>query len=72
MPICQKPLFMSTNPLHPEQLTTLLISLGNIGAQTGYPALNVSLTASLEELSKQEADLLLIGTIPQHSIMINR
>nr|WP_245214357.1 hypothetical protein [Proteus mirabilis] len=40
-----------------------MISLGNIGAQTGYPALNVSLTASLEELSKQEADLLVANTM---------
>ncbi|WP_311750629.1 cellulose biosynthesis cyclic di-GMP-binding regulatory protein BcsB [Proteus columbae] len=55
--------FVNQQP-SPTQLSTLLISMGNIGAQTGYPALNVSLTGSLDEVQKRDADLLLIGTIP--------
>ncbi|MEQ4923401.1 cellulose biosynthesis cyclic di-GMP-binding regulatory protein BcsB [Proteus hauseri] len=56
-------IFVNQQP-SPEQLSTLLISTGNIGAQTGYPALNVSLTSSLEQAQQKDADLLLIGTIP--------
>lgn len=55
--------FVNPTP-SPEQLSTLLTSIGNIGAQTGYPALNVSLTDSLAQIQQQDADLLLIGTLP--------
>lgn len=56
-------IFVNNQP-SPTQLSTLLISTGNIGAQTGYPAINVSLTNSLEELQQKDADLLLIGALP--------
>ncbi|MCZ4059651.1 cellulose biosynthesis cyclic di-GMP-binding regulatory protein BcsB [Pantoea sp. LMR881] len=51
---------------HPDsqQMTTLLNALGNIGAQTGYPALRVQLTQDWNEAKNQDADLLMIGTIP--------
>lgn len=48
----------------PEQVTTLLNLMATIGAQTGYPALAVRLTDNWQSLGEQDADLLLIGTVP--------
>ncbi|TPV27487.1 cellulose biosynthesis cyclic di-GMP-binding regulatory protein BcsB [Pantoea anthophila] len=48
-----------------QQVATLLNALGNIGAQTGYPALRVQLTDDWRTAQKQDADLLLIGDIPK-------
>lgn len=48
-----------------EQVSTLLNTLGNMGAQTGYPALRVQLTDDWATAKKQDVDLLMIGVIPQ-------
>lgn len=48
----------------PEELSTLLIVAGNIGAQTNYPALSLSITTDWETLKNKEADVLVIGTLP--------
>ncbi|MGD9426598.1 cellulose biosynthesis cyclic di-GMP-binding regulatory protein BcsB [Pantoea sp. NSTU24] len=47
-----------------QQVSTMLNALGNIGAQTGYPALRVQLTDDWGSAKKQDADLLMIGGIP--------
>lgn len=47
-----------------QQMTTLLNALGNMGAQTGYPALRVQLTDDWRNAKEQDRDLLMIGTIP--------
>lgn len=49
-----------------EQVSALLNALGNVGAQTGYPALNVQLTDDWSKADKPDADLLLIGAIPEN------
>ncbi|WP_010257411.1 cellulose biosynthesis cyclic di-GMP-binding regulatory protein BcsB [Pantoea agglomerans] len=48
-----------------EQVSTLLNTLGNMGAQTGYPALRVQLTDDWATAKKQDVDLLMIGVIPK-------
>ncbi|QIA53304.1 cellulose biosynthesis cyclic di-GMP-binding regulatory protein BcsB [Pantoea agglomerans] len=48
-----------------EQVSTLLNTLGNMGAQTGYPALRVQLTDDWATAKKQDVDLLMIGAIPK-------
>lgn len=48
-----------------QQVSTLLNALGNMGAQTGYPALRVQLTDDWSTAQKQDADLLMIGDIPK-------
>lgn len=48
-----------------EQVSTLLNTLGNMGAQTGYPALHVQLTDDWATAKKQDVDLLMIGVIPK-------
>lgn len=45
-------------------VSTLLNTLGNIGAQTGYPALRVQMSDDWSKARAQDADLLLIGTLP--------
>ncbi len=47
------------------QLTTLLDSMGGIGAQTGLPAVNVTLTNDGNQLANKDADILIIGTLPE-------
>lgn len=49
----------------PGQLTTLLDSMGGIGAQTGLPAVNVTLTNDGSQLASKDADILIIGTLPE-------
>jgi hypothetical protein len=49
----------------PGQLTTLLDSMGGIGAQTGLPAVNVTLTNDGSQLANKDADILIIGTLPE-------
>lgn len=44
-----------------EHITTLLNTMGMIGAQTGFPAINVTLTNALNEAKDANADLLFIG-----------
>lgn len=48
-----------------QQVSTLLNALGNIGAQTGYPALRVQFTDDWSKAKDQDADLLMIGNIPK-------
>lgn len=48
-----------------QQVSTLLNALGNMGAQTGYPALRMQLTDDWSRAQKQDADLLMIGDIPK-------
>lgn len=49
----------------PGQLITLLDSMGGIGAQTGLPAVNVTLTNDGSQLANKDADILIIGTLPE-------
>lgn len=48
----------------PAQVSALLNALGNIGAQTGYPALAFTLADDWSQAKDKDADILLIGTIP--------
>lgn len=47
-----------------NEVTTLLNTLGNIGAQTGYPALRVQISDDWSKAKNSDADLLMIGSIP--------
>ncbi|MCF5860366.1 cellulose biosynthesis cyclic di-GMP-binding regulatory protein BcsB [Aeromonas veronii] len=53
-------------PLKPssEQISTLLDTLGAIGAETGYPALAVTLTNEWQQVRDADLDTLLIGDLP--------
>jgi hypothetical protein len=53
-------------PLKPssEQITTLLDTLGAIGAETGYPALAFTLTNEWQQVRDADLDTLLIGDLP--------
>ncbi|EKT57233.1 cellulose biosynthesis cyclic di-GMP-binding regulatory protein BcsB [Providencia burhodogranariea] len=44
-----------------EQVSTLLNTMGMIGAQTGFPAINVSLTDDWNSAKNKDADILFIG-----------
>ena len=46
------------------QLATLLDAMGSVGAQTGFPALNFTLTSDASQLQGKDADILLVGAIP--------
>lgn len=48
-----------------DKVSALLNALGNISAQTGYPALKVQLTDDWSKAKAQDDDLLMIGQIPQ-------
>ncbi|MCT4703330.1 cellulose biosynthesis cyclic di-GMP-binding regulatory protein BcsB [Enterobacteriaceae bacterium H20N1] len=48
----------------PAQVTAMLGALGTIGAQTGFPAINVAITDNANEIKDKDADIMLIGTIP--------
>ncbi len=47
-----------------EQITTLLDTLGALGAETGYPALAVSLANDWQQVRDADLDTLLIGELP--------
>ncbi|MBK0126926.1 cellulose biosynthesis cyclic di-GMP-binding regulatory protein BcsB [Pantoea sp. S61] len=47
------------------EVSTMLNALGAIGAQTGYPALRVQMSDDWKQAKDQDADLLMIGGIPQ-------
>ncbi|SFU12118.1 cellulose synthase subunit [Kosakonia arachidis] len=49
----------------PTQVATLLDMLGTIGAQTGFPAINMQLTSDASQLQGKDADIMIIGSIPQ-------
>lgn len=46
------------------KVSALLNALGSISAQTGYPALKVTLTDDWRQAKDQDADLLMIGALP--------
>ncbi|HFV9295680.1 TPA: cellulose biosynthesis cyclic di-GMP-binding regulatory protein BcsB [Serratia fonticola] len=48
----------------PAQVSALLNAMGNMGAQTGYPALAFSLSDDWSQARDKDVDILLIGTIP--------
>lgn len=48
----------------PSQVTTLLNTVGNIGAQVGYPAVGVNITDDWSQAKNKDADVLIIGAIP--------
>ncbi|MBN3343258.1 cellulose biosynthesis cyclic di-GMP-binding regulatory protein BcsB [Pectobacterium brasiliense] len=48
----------------PAQVSAMLNAIGNIGAQTGYPALAVQLSDDWTQIDKQDRDILMIGAIP--------
>jgi len=47
------------------QLTTLLDSLATVGAQTGFPAINVTLTNDGTQIQGKDADIMIIGALPE-------
>ncbi|PWY57471.1 cellulose biosynthesis cyclic di-GMP-binding regulatory protein BcsB [Legionella qingyii] len=48
-----------------EAVTTLLNVAGNIGAETGYPVLAMTLTDDWSRVKNKDADLLIIGVLPK-------
>lgn len=46
------------------QVSMLLEVIGTIGAQTGFPAINLTLTDDGSQLQGKNADIMVIGTIP--------
>lgn len=48
----------------PKEVTTLLNALGNIGSQTGYPAMAFTLTNDPSFIKNKDKDILIIGRIP--------
>ncbi len=47
------------------EVSTLLNTLGTIGAQTGYPALRVQVSDDWNQAKTRDADLLMIGRLPE-------
>ncbi|HFZ8994688.1 TPA: cellulose biosynthesis cyclic di-GMP-binding regulatory protein BcsB [Citrobacter freundii] len=48
-----------------KQMETLLNTLGLIGAQTGFPAINLAITDDGSQIQGKDADILVIGAIPE-------
>ena len=46
------------------QVTTLLDTMASVGAQTGLPAINVTLTDDGSQIQNKDADIMVIGNIP--------
>lgn len=46
------------------QVTTLLDTMATVGAQTGLPAINVTLTDDGTQIQNKDADIMVIGSIP--------
>ncbi|WP_074160970.1 cellulose biosynthesis cyclic di-GMP-binding regulatory protein BcsB [Enterobacter genomosp. S] len=46
------------------QVATLLDTMGTIGAQTGLPAVNVTVTNDGSQIQNKDADIMVIGNIP--------
>lgn len=61
--LSQTLVLVNTQP-QPAQVSALLNALGNVGAQTGYPALTFTLADDWSQAKDKDADILLIGTIP--------
>ena len=47
------------------QITTLLDAMAAVGAQTGLPAINVTLTDDGSQIQNKDADIMVIGNIPE-------
>lgn len=62
--LSESQILMPVRPL-PGQITTLLDTLGAIGAETGYPALSVRLVDDWEQAREADLDTLLIGALPR-------
>lgn len=61
--LSQTLIIVSQNP-QPGQVTTLLDTLGMIGAKTGFPALNITITDDGRAIQDKDADIMIIGSIP--------
>lgn len=61
--LSQTLIVVSQNP-QPGQVTTMLDTLGMVGAQTGFPALNFSITDDGQSIKDKDADIMIIGSIP--------
>jgi len=61
--LAQTLVLVSDRP-EPGKVSALLNALGNISAQTGYPALKVQMTDDWSKAKEYDADLLMIGTLP--------
>jgi hypothetical protein len=48
----------------PAQVNAMLDALGTIGAQTGFPGINVTLTDDASTIQGKDADIMIVGTIP--------
>ncbi|WP_342754598.1 cellulose biosynthesis cyclic di-GMP-binding regulatory protein BcsB [Pantoea sp. MBD-2R] len=48
-----------------DKVSALLNTLGNISAQTGFPALKVQMSDDWSKAKDQDTDLLMIGALPQ-------
>ena len=62
--LAQTLVLVQPKPDH-NQVSTLLNALGSIGAQTGYPALRVQMSDDWNRAKSTDADVLMIGGIPQ-------
>ena len=54
---------MPKNP-NEAQMETLLDVTGTIGAQTGFPSINLNITDDSRQIQGKDADIMVIGTIP--------
>jgi len=61
--LSQTLIVVSQNPQQ-AQVTTLLNTLGMVGAQTGFPALNFTITDEGKSIQDKDADIMIIGSIP--------
>ncbi len=61
--LAQTTILISKQPLAIE-VSTLLNVIGNIGSQTGYPALALTVTNDWSKIANRDTDILIIGTIP--------
>ncbi|MBS0881701.1 cellulose biosynthesis cyclic di-GMP-binding regulatory protein BcsB [Pantoea sp. JGM49] len=62
--LAQTLVLVQPKPVNGE-VSTMLNALGAIGAQTGYPALRVQMSDDWNQAKDKDADLLMIGGIPQ-------
>jgi len=53
----------------PPDIETVLALMGRMGQSTGYPAVRVRLAGPNDEAMFKDADLLLVGTSPQQSLL---
>jgi len=61
--LAQTLVLVQPNP-NSGEVSTLLNTLGTIGAQTGYPALRVQVSDDWNQAKNSDADLLMIGRLP--------